>query len=112
MPFIPHTDDDVTSMLQTIGVNSIDDLFDEIPKTLQIEALRAIPEGITEMALGRLLEEKAKDILSIEGKIEKISEKMDQFKIEQRLSKEELSDKINKILVVLEQIKYRQTNIR
>ena len=30
MPFIPHTEDDVRKMLAVIGVDSIDDLFDEI----------------------------------------------------------------------------------
>ncbi|MCG7960489.1 MAG: hypothetical protein JAY69_15640, partial [Candidatus Thiodiazotropha taylori] len=28
MPFIPHTEDDIQEMLATIGVESIDDLFD------------------------------------------------------------------------------------
>jgi hypothetical protein len=28
MAFIPHTDDDVRAMLDTIGVKSIEDLFD------------------------------------------------------------------------------------
>ena len=31
MPFIPHTADDIARMLEVIGANSIDDLFDEIP---------------------------------------------------------------------------------
>ena len=34
MPFIPHTEDDVDSMLEAIGVASIDGLFDEIDPTL------------------------------------------------------------------------------
>ena len=32
MPFIPHTADDIARMLQVIGAQSIDDLFDEIPR--------------------------------------------------------------------------------
>jgi glycine cleavage system pyridoxal-binding protein P len=35
MPFIPHTDADVKAMLKSIGVNSIDQLFDEIPEKLR-----------------------------------------------------------------------------
>ena len=31
MPFIPHTEEDIQSMLASIGANAIDDLFDEIP---------------------------------------------------------------------------------
>ena len=29
MPYIPHTQSDVEAMLEVIGVESIDDLFDE-----------------------------------------------------------------------------------
>ena len=35
MPFIPHTDREVRDMLSTIGVASIEDLFDEIPGGLR-----------------------------------------------------------------------------
>ena len=37
MPFNPQTPDDVAQMLGAIGVKTIDDLFDEIPKNLRIE---------------------------------------------------------------------------
>ncbi len=37
MPFIPHTPDDVARMLEVIGAQSIDDLFDEIPSALKID---------------------------------------------------------------------------
>ena len=46
MPFIPHTEDDVKQMLEVIGVDSIDDLFDEIPAALRAGDLSAIPEGM------------------------------------------------------------------
>jgi len=59
MPFIPHTHDDVTAMLDTIGVGSLDDLFDEIPAPLKIEALREIPAGLCEMDIDRLMRERA-----------------------------------------------------
>ena len=35
MPFIPHTDGDVAAMLATIGVDSIDDLFDAMEDTFE-----------------------------------------------------------------------------
>lgn len=58
MPFIPHTQQDVDEMLATIGVDRIDDLFDEIPEALQAE-LAQVPEGLSEMAVTRLMQERA-----------------------------------------------------
>lgn len=43
MPFIPHTQEDVQTMLASIGANSIDDLFDEIPPALKSGALNGCP---------------------------------------------------------------------
>ncbi|MET0984696.1 MAG: aminomethyl-transferring glycine dehydrogenase subunit GcvPA [Steroidobacteraceae bacterium] len=59
MPFIPHTQTDVRDMLATIGVPSIDALFDEIPASLRIQSLGGIPAGMTEMEVGRLMRERA-----------------------------------------------------
>lgn len=60
MPFIPHTKDDIQSMLATIGANSIDALFDEIPASLRIAGLEGIPPGLSEMEIGRLMSERAR----------------------------------------------------
>jgi len=59
MPYIPHTPDEVQQMLAAIGVDSIDDLFDEIPQALRCASLTAIPAGQSEMLVQRLLSEKA-----------------------------------------------------
>jgi glycine dehydrogenase subunit 1 len=59
MPFIPHTDKEITQMLEVIGVNSIDDLFDEIPAHLQTAALQSIPQGMNEMEVSRLMHQRA-----------------------------------------------------
>lgn len=59
MPFIPHTEADIQSMLKTIGASSIDDLFDEIPKNLFADDLKNIPEAISEMAISRLMKDRA-----------------------------------------------------
>ncbi|MGD8812327.1 MAG: glycine dehydrogenase, partial [Thioalkalispiraceae bacterium] len=59
MPFIPHTDDDVRDMLDAIGVKSIDELFDEIPAELRSRGLETTPEGISEMEIARLMQERA-----------------------------------------------------
>ncbi|MEY4847215.1 MAG: hypothetical protein RLZZ36_328, partial [Pseudomonadota bacterium] len=59
MPFIPHTAADVQHMLHTIGADSIDALFDEIPESLRIQGLEGIPPGLSEMEIGRLMSERA-----------------------------------------------------
>ena len=59
MPFIPHTEDDITAMLQAIGAPSIDALFDEIPSALRSKGLKHVPEGLNEMAITRLMHERA-----------------------------------------------------
>jgi glycine dehydrogenase subunit 1 len=59
MPFIPHTDDDVREMLDTIGASSIDELFDEIPAELVIDQLEGVPEAISEMEITRLMHTRA-----------------------------------------------------
>lgn len=66
MPFIPHTQKDVNAMLESIGVANIDDLFSEIPADLRQVNLDAIPSGITEMELSRLMHERAReDVVSL-----------------------------------------------
>ncbi|MCY3885224.1 MAG: aminomethyl-transferring glycine dehydrogenase subunit GcvPA [Gammaproteobacteria bacterium] len=60
MPFIPHTSDDVSSMLQSIGVSNVEDLFSEIPSTIERADLSSVPRGITEMEMLRILSERAK----------------------------------------------------
>ena len=46
-------------MLKSIGVNSIDDLFDEIPVHLRAAVMEAIPQGKTEMEISRLMHQRA-----------------------------------------------------
>jgi glycine dehydrogenase subunit 1 len=59
MPFIPHTEDDIASMLKAIGAPSIDALFDEIPAALRSKGLKHVPERMNEMAITRLMHERA-----------------------------------------------------
>lgn len=49
MPFIPHTKNDVTEMLQAINIAEISQLFDEIPKEIPNAELKNIPEGMNEL---------------------------------------------------------------
>lgn len=52
MPYIPHTDADRREMLETIGVDSIDELFREIPPHLRIkEASLNLPPALDEQQL-------------------------------------------------------------
>ena len=51
MPFIPHTAEEVDAMLATIGVDSIEDLFDEIPQDLRAGTLTRVPDGVSEMTM-------------------------------------------------------------
>ncbi|MCW9023269.1 MAG: aminomethyl-transferring glycine dehydrogenase subunit GcvPA [Gammaproteobacteria bacterium] len=60
MPFIPHTDEDIQKMLGAIGVNSIDELFAEIPNELRSDdGLGNVAEGMSEMEVSRLMKERA-----------------------------------------------------
>jgi glycine dehydrogenase subunit 1 len=59
MPFIPHNDDDIRQMLDAIGVDSIDALFDEIPAELRLDTLPGVPAAISEMDVQRLMRERA-----------------------------------------------------
>ncbi|MCK5524127.1 MAG: aminomethyl-transferring glycine dehydrogenase subunit GcvPA [Thiomargarita sp.] len=59
MPYIPHTPDDITAMLATIGVGSIEELFDEIPAALRCGYLEKMPPALTEMEIGQLMRQRA-----------------------------------------------------
>ena len=59
MPFIPHTPADIAAMLASIGVPGTDALFDEIPGELNCGGLPGIPEGLSEMAITRLMHGRA-----------------------------------------------------
>jgi glycine dehydrogenase subunit 1 len=59
MPFIPHTEQDIQSMLASIGAKSIDALFDEIPAALRSGKLTSIGDGLNEMQVSRLMQERA-----------------------------------------------------
>ncbi len=59
MPFVPHTPEDIREMLAVIGVDDIEDLFDEIPAALRCAALSQVPEGLSEQAVTRLMSRRA-----------------------------------------------------
>tara|TARA_B100000686_G_scaffold252817_2_gene263631 strand:- start:2255 stop:3637 length:1383 start_codon:yes stop_codon:yes gene_type:complete len=59
MPYIPHTKEDITAMLASIGASSIEELFDEIPPDLKNGKLKEVPSGMNEMEISRLMSERA-----------------------------------------------------
>ena len=59
MPFIPHTDQDVATMLAAVGAHAIDDLFDEIPAALRCGPLD-VPPGESEMEVTTALTQRAR----------------------------------------------------
>lgn len=57
MPYIPHTEEDRREMLKTIGVGSIDELFQDVPDAVRLKRELNVPESLDEhRLLGRLFE--------------------------------------------------------
>lgn len=48
--YLPHTEEDIKQMLEVIGVNSLDDLFSEIPKELIVSDFD-IPASLSELEI-------------------------------------------------------------
>lgn len=53
MRYIPNSDEDIRSMLETIGVDSIQRLFDTIPDAVKIDGILDLPESWSEIELRR-----------------------------------------------------------
>ena len=60
MPFIPHTEHDVSAMLAQTGVSTLAELFDEIPPALRIAGLDGIGPALSEAEVSRLLQRRAR----------------------------------------------------
>lgn len=58
MPFIPHTEQEVRAMLDAIGAEDVEALFDEIPPELRSRELN-LPPALNEMQVSRLMHERA-----------------------------------------------------
>jgi len=59
MPFIPHSNTDVSEMLAAIGATDIENLFDEIPPGLRTGKLAGVPDGLNEQEVTRLMLDRA-----------------------------------------------------
>jgi len=53
MSFIPHTKEDIATMLAEIGISDIEALYDEIPDEFKIGTLEGIPSAANEMEVVR-----------------------------------------------------------
>lgn len=51
MRYLPHTDAEVQAMLKTIGVSSVDDLFNSIPDEVRFKGDLALPKALDEVEL-------------------------------------------------------------
>jgi len=51
MRFAPHTDDDVRSMLDAVGLDSLDGLFGQIPASVRLDRPLDIADGVSEMEI-------------------------------------------------------------
>lgn len=48
MRYLPHTDVDIRQMLETIGVNNIDELFSGIPESCRLQSPLNLPSALSE----------------------------------------------------------------
>ncbi len=51
MRFAPHTDDDVRQMLERIGLERLDQLFQQIPPSVRLDRPLDLPEGVSELEI-------------------------------------------------------------
>lgn len=58
--FIPHTEEDIRLMLDKIGVNSIDDLYSDVPQEVIFKEEYNIPSAMSEIELRKHFEELGK----------------------------------------------------
>ncbi|MBN2397643.1 MAG: aminomethyl-transferring glycine dehydrogenase subunit GcvPA [Deltaproteobacteria bacterium] len=56
MRYLPHTEEDIASMLRSVGAENIDDLFSVIPPDCRMKSALDLPDALTEWELNTLLE--------------------------------------------------------
>jgi len=66
IPYIPNTKEDQKRMLEEIGVESIDDLFESIPKNLWLKTENNLPSSLSEMELINKMRELSKKNVSLD----------------------------------------------
>ena len=56
MRYLPHTDEEIASMLEAVGAKSLDDLFSAVPPSCRRTRGMNLPEPLSEWDLNRLME--------------------------------------------------------
>ncbi|MBI5588059.1 MAG: aminomethyl-transferring glycine dehydrogenase subunit GcvPA [Deltaproteobacteria bacterium] len=55
MPYIPHTDKDVSEILKAVGASSVDEILESLPAALRARGPLNLPKGLSEQELKGLL---------------------------------------------------------
>lgn len=58
--YLPHTDDDISVMLEHCGASTIDDLYSDVPKSLRLNKPYALPKAMSEPEIDRFFANIAK----------------------------------------------------
>jgi len=61
MRYLPHTPEDIEAMLETVGVESLDDLFSTVPEACRRRSLMKLPSPLTEWELSAHLSSMAQE---------------------------------------------------
>jgi glycine dehydrogenase subunit 1 len=57
MQYLPHTSDEISSMLRVVGVDDLDDLFSTVPDDCRLKGDLNLPEALTEWELNGHMED-------------------------------------------------------
>ena len=63
-PYLPHTDSDIKSMLEAIGLESVDDLYSDIPESMRMKEDLNLPKAKSEIEVRNIIGKLAKKNLS------------------------------------------------
>lgn len=69
MRYLPHTEQDISEMLKTIGVSKLEDLFNSIPENLQFKKPLNMPAALPEMELRSELLKLSKKNVSVRDSV-------------------------------------------
>jgi len=67
MRYLPHTDEDIASMLRVVGADTLDDLFSTIPDDCRLPGDLEIPDALTEWELNDLMDELSNSVAASPG---------------------------------------------
>lgn len=66
MPYIPHTQKDISKILEAVGASSIEDVLSNLPAALRVKGPLNLPKGLPEQELKRALKELSEENSTIE----------------------------------------------